>query len=791
MALLDFLASALPVDANAQSGFTQGAQDYMTRRRAGLENQRLNREENFRKMEMNRAVPAYDVNAFGDRIDTGLATSPGGLNTETAPAPLQKPIPNTTPAPEVGLDGTSVLAPKDGGVIEQGTLVPTEETDLTYPAVDPDKTGLPDASMGAGYKEARIAENLRRRKINSEVMSALKNNQTGFIFSDLRKFYTSKEFQDFIYQNPQFLDEIKEDPEGFADRYQAERPSRVSNEVTQQSTARTDTLIASRKKRLADDVLYKKQAAEIIRAANDMGVDPIAALAIAGIESDFGANTGKSAKGARGAMQVMPAQAKNLKKWFGDPANRAKIEAAFTLGGQVNKQQVDYILRKIGTSRDNSIEMGMAQLIYNKAIGLDKNLWGAGYQGNANSVLAGGKPTLNDDGNISNSDYNRAYVDLYNDIITNHGAKLAQTYGNLATLDLAQIQGTGVGKPLLKQSPITNRPVIVKKTDPDVTTRVAQGTLTGGTDGFDADLADTTGAMVDNTGRSMDVNPQGVTDSGGGLKKDGGGSTDKILKKPEDAPKLITKLAKNPDQLGFEFSEALKIRNVIAQRTENMRRAGMTGINRPEYAKGIADIMVLDSSLYVMQAYDALNQFGNSGNPDRLNSVIDAFSGGTARIQARTDGKFDFIRPDGSPIEGLTGLDKNGVELNSRTIFDSKYRASIEAAVTAKNQAMFESQLKQQEEQSKILTKGQMDIMLERVKGLGYETTTTTDGEKLLITKDGKPYQSYSREYVEVEGPDGNTMEVQTFVLDTDVTQFNMGVGNAYLDQVSKIGKGQ
>ena len=217
----------------------------------------------------------------------------------------------------------------------------------------------------------------------------------------------------------------------------------------------------------------------------------------------------------------------------------------------------------------------------------------------------------------------------------------------------------------------------------------------------------------------------------------------------------------------------------------------MTGINRPEYAKGIADIMVLDSSLYVMQAYDALNQFGNSGNPDRLNSVIDAFSGGTARIQARTDGKFDFIRPDGSPIEGLTGLDKNGVELNSRTIFDSKYRASIEAAVTAKNQAIFESQLKQQEEQSKILTQGQMDVYKKRMEGAGFETTTTTDGEKLLITKDGKPYQSYSREYVEVEGPDGNTMEVQTFVLDTDVTQFNMGVGNAFLDEVSKIGKGK
>jgi hypothetical protein len=352
-----------------------------------------------------------------------------------------------------------------------------------------------------------------------------------------------------------------------------------------------------------------------------------------------------------------------------------------------------------------------------------------------------------------------------------------------------------MGRPLLTQSPASSYPVIVKKDDVGAAQNVRTATLGGGTDPFfDGDEGDGTGedvATVDNTGRSMGVNPQGVTDSGGGLKKDGGGSTDKILKKPEDAPKLITKLAKNPDQLGFEFSEALKIRNVIAQRTENMRRAGMTGINRPEYAKGIADIMVLDSSLYVMQAYDALNQFGNTGNPDRLNSVIDAFSGGTARIQARTDGKFDFIRPDGSPIEGLTGLDKNGVELNSRTIFDSKYRSSIEAAVTAKNQAMFESQLKQEEEQSKILTQGQMDIMKKRLEGMGYDTEITSDGQSMVVTKDGQPVRSYTKQLREVEGPDDTTLEEEIFVPDGQVFQIEQGVGNAFLDAVSKIGKGQ
>ena len=575
------------------------------------------------------------------------------------------------------------------------------------------------------------------------------------------------------------------------ERYQSEKGARTTNQVIKKSTERTNTLISSRKKRLADDVLYKKQAAEIVRVANDMGVDPIAALAIAGIESDFGANSGKSAKGARGAMQVMPAQAQLLKKWFGDPANRDEINKAFTLGGQVNRQQVEYVLRKINTAKPGSIEMGMAQLIYNKAIGLDKSLWGAGYQGNANDVRDAGKPLAIDDGNISNSDYNRAYVDLYNDIITNHGAKLAQTYGNLADLDLAQIQGTGVGRPLLKQSPITSRPVIVKKTDPDVSTRVGQGTLTGGSDADEIGdaLADEEFATVDNTGRSMGVNPQGVTDSGAGLRKDKT-ETAKIIKKPEDAPKIITKLAENPNRLGFEFQEALKTRNIIAQRIENMRRAGLTGINRPEFAKGMADLMVLDSSLYVMQAYDSLYQFNNTGNPSRLNAVLDAFTGGSMLVQARNDGKFDLIRPDGTPIsDDLTGLSMNEVNLKTRTVFDSKYRSTIEAAKAESNKMKFESMLKRAEETSKINSQAMADMLKEAAKAAGLVETKDADNGRILYTTRGGQLVGAVEEKQVMEEVDGEETLVTKYV-NIPIDQISMGgATNSYMDQVANIGK--
>ena len=50
MGLMDFLKSALPVDANAQSGFTIGAREYAERDAISRELQERRRLENFRKM---------------------------------------------------------------------------------------------------------------------------------------------------------------------------------------------------------------------------------------------------------------------------------------------------------------------------------------------------------------------------------------------------------------------------------------------------------------------------------------------------------------------------------------------------------------------------------------------------------------------------------------------------------------------------------------------------------------------------------------------------------------------
>ena len=155
-----------------------------------------------------------------------------------------------------------------------------------------------------------------------------------------------------------------------------------------------------------------------------MGIDPVAALAIFGIESDFGRVNKGSGRGAFGSMQVTNAQFNNLKKWFADPANRAQIEAIYPN----NPAMVDKVIGMVAKMQrakaranpagsEGELVAGLAQLIYNKAIGSGQKFMGCRLSKLMQiKFLQAGKPLAVDDGNISNSDYNQAYVSLYNHI---------------------------------------------------------------------------------------------------------------------------------------------------------------------------------------------------------------------------------------------------------------------------------------------------------------------------------------------------------------------------------------
>lgn len=245
-----------------------------------------------------------------------------------------------------------------------------DEPDLSFPKVDPNQTELPPAKTGRNQKNPeRTAEIVRRKTIDNNTNAILEQfgikrkagkgsrnitKQQGDAFN----FYNSKEFKDFIYQYPQYLTEVSEDPFGFMEKYMGEKQGRTTSTVIDQTSDRTKKLIDSRITDIDNnDVLNSNNSKKLVELANSMGVDPVAALAIFGIESDFGRNVKKSQRAAFGSMQVTNAQFNNLKSWFADPANRAQIEAIYPN----NPGMVDKVIGMVTKCKE--LKLGLPLLV--------------------------------------------------------------------------------------------------------------------------------------------------------------------------------------------------------------------------------------------------------------------------------------------------------------------------------------------------------------------------------------------------------------------------------------------
>ena len=117
-------------------------------------------------------------------------------------------------------------------VTDPNQLKPTDpviidEPDLSFPKVDPNQTELPPAPKGRNQTNPeRSAEIVRRQTIDNNTNAILKQfgirRKAGQGSKNVTKdqgdafnFYNSKEFKDFIYQYPQYLTDVSEDPIGF------------------------------------------------------------------------------------------------------------------------------------------------------------------------------------------------------------------------------------------------------------------------------------------------------------------------------------------------------------------------------------------------------------------------------------------------------------------------------------------------------------------------------------------------------------------------------------------------
>ena len=408
---------------------------------------------------------------------------------------------------------------------------------------------------------------------------------------------------------------------------------------------------------------------------------------------------------------------------------------------------------------------GLAQLIYNKAIGLPKNLWGAGYQANANKVLEAGAPLNVDDGNISNSDYNNAYVTLYNHIAATYGKQLSDVempYG----VDLNTIAGSGVGQPAMTQVAGTNT------TQTDTTQTDTTGTGT------------TVAEIVAEANKALDGTAP-VTNADGTEKKSI--ATTEVT---EPEQEIVTFL-ENPPNIGIEMQNLLDSRklqleiferssqrvndqiaanNAKAAEYDQMARIYLQGGDIANYEKysGLADGMAKQSTELkngVLEAQDAvrleLSELDNKillvqgakalqdlsfGSTARAGAVLSAFSGLDIQVVPRSDGQFDITingQPQGNPLTYDQLADK------LQSTYSAAFRESKQTRAAKRADLVFEKDLDTAAEIAKIeaqmqreLTveqrKAYLDLIKEEAKAAKGQMLSLGEGKALIRTPQGQ-----------------------------------------------------
>ena len=745
MGLNDLIRAAIP-NATEQDGFTEGARSFLERKKIGLERQDLNRKENFRQLNRQTPIPQYDIAALQREVNNANAAGLRNIPEEQIETGL---------SPTYGYDRVPANIP------EEIKPVPDALTNeypfpgqITFPEYEqPDLTGLfPEGTTQkvdaqAEEKEALHVQGMPWKVVPKGNGQVLVHNGVEYNIKDI--------FGDG--SRLQIVDRNGRPNFPLTDAFTKGRAKGIvnteinvgdvdTNVATPQAPTQNkfiDSAVASVK----NDRFRNIQTQLTIEQARLLGIPEGEALALLAIESNF-ANIPFTGRKAKGALQIEAPAYKDVKQFYAgktpagaDPAEWAKLK------------NIAANLPQSFTGLSDNRDQITASLLYLKLIkykGVDPKFQGAAYNDGygkfigINSLRDVKKFAKNHDYNSVNT-YNRAFVSLQ-PYLTQVGNYFYPVSGN-------------------------QPPVPTVGPTQQVVASGASTTTTGNTAGA-ANAPPSTvvppQTPIDSTGRTATVNQSKTNVTDAGLSKS---ASETIIKNPKKGFDVVSKLADDPGRLGFEFSKALENRNIIAQRIENMRIAGLTGIDNKEYAKSITDLMVLDSTLYVMQAMDGLNQFKNTGNPGRLNSILDAFTGGTALIQARTDGKFDFIRPDGSLIDPeLEGLNMAGVTRNFRTIVDATFRKTIEANEAKSAALKVEAQLEMLKKANEIKLETLASIMKENAL---VKTEMTADGQNMIVTYGGVPKFALQKEDITVD-VDGKT-EDRTVFRPVELQNFSFG----------------
>ena len=574
------------------------------------------------------------------------------------------------------------------------------------------------------------------------------------------KWFRTEEAKNYFLQNPNQLTAAAVDPTGWYLKFKEDAPKREQIQINRDSPAKADKRVTDL---TTDDVLTKalgnKKVVEVRNIAAAIGLNPDFAMAIMGMESSFGTAKGlTSTKGAKGIMQVMPETFDQMKAWYTNPENIKKYNIP---------QEVVNLAAGMQKGNMQGPEAGLLYLKYGQYIGVPMNLLAAGYQGGMESVLQRGTPTTANDGSLTNTDYNRAVIGIYNKILEKTGGTTITSTNN---------------KPF-KENQTTSETT-------GSTTTTQNNNLTAG---LITDVQTDTSGQSTNTSNkaeaSGDVSSLKNVEQSAGVDDGTKGKPEDNIPETKAEPKPPAFYQKDPSQTGFELRNFLEEReliinqtnqtvNILAQRSDYFRRLAevsrIGGTDETSYNdlmkqstelmakatdarnKGALEAKKAENKIMYLQGMQALSDL-TKGSVDRAAMVWSQYSGLDIRINPRSDGKYD-VTIGGKPYKTM---DSKTLSNTLQLAFDQGYRGSQAtlrgelAMLDYKSTlAIVEQQYKDNAANYRERLKAQFDLLKEKYKADNTVKIQQTGDGGIVITKGKDTFILQEQKFTDINGKD-------------------------------------
>jgi hypothetical protein len=580
------------------------------------------------------------------------------------------------------------------------------------------------------------------------------------ISTEASNWFQSKEALNYFLQNKDQLKTAAIDPTGWYKKFKEDAPKRQELQINRESPAKADKRVTDL---TTDDVLTKalgnKKVVEVRNVAAAIGLNPDFAMAIMGMESSFGtAKNLTSTKGAKGIMQVMPETFDQMKAWYTNPENIKKYNIP---------QEVVNLAAAMQKGNMQGPEAGLLYLKYGQYIGVPMNLLAAGYQGGMESVLQRGTPTTANDGSLTNTDYNRAVIGIYNKILEKTG-------------------GTTI-------TSTNNKPFKENQTTSGTTGSTTTATTNNQIAGLVTDVETNTSGQSTNTGNqgtaSGDVSSLKNVEQGAGVDDGTKVAPENNIPETKAEPKPPAFYQKDPSQTGFELRNFLEEReliinqtnqtvNILAQRSDYFRRLAevsrVGGTDEESYNnlinqstelmakatdarnKGALEAKKAENKIMYLQGMQALSDL-TKGSVDRAAMVWSQYSGLDIRINPRSDGKYD-VTIGGKPYKTM---DQKQLSNTLQLAFDQGYRGSQAtlrgelAMLDYKSTlAIVEQQYKDNAANYRERLKAQFDLLKEKYKADNTVKIQQTGDGGIVITKGKDTFILQEQKFTDINGKD-------------------------------------